>query len=151
MSTGQVPAAFARALVIDDSDGDALLAEMVLQEISPGLTVRHIDNGADALALLTDSKSPSAAETSTPDGFDLVLLDLSMPGITGFDVLDALAADRHFTTRVVVLTSSTRSADRDRVADYRVAGSPLDYIVKDTDFDVFRRLLTETLGGPRLG
>lgn len=153
MSTGHAPLQsieFATALVIDDSDGDAILAEMVLQEISPGLTVRHIDNGADALALLTGSTPSNVHEQSSVGVFDLVLLDLSMPGITGFDVLEALVADEAFTTRVVVLTSSTRPADRDRVAGYRVAGSPLDYVVKDTDFASFRRLLVETLGGPRL-
>ncbi len=140
----------ANALIVDDSEGDALLAEMVLQEVSPGVVVRHVDNGGDALELLMTSGRSDSHDRSVDETFDLVLLDLSMPGLTGFDVLDSLADNEHFTTRVVVLTSSTREADRDRVATLRVAGATVGYVTKDTDFASFRRRLSAALGGPRL-
>ncbi len=118
-----------RVLVIDDSSGDALLAEMVVTEFIPTATVRHVDRGSTGLELLGT------------EAFDLVLLDLAMPGLTGFDVLDALDADPDFRTEVVVLTSSTRPEDRDRVESRGVT-----YVVKDSDFSAFRRDLGEVLG-----
>lgn len=108
-------------LIIDDSDGDALLAEMVVNEFAPDASVRHIDRGSTALALL---------RTET---FSLILLDLAMPGLTGFDVLDTLETEPGFSTEIVVLTSSTRVDDRERVESRGIV-----YVVKDSDFATFR-------------
>ncbi len=118
-----------RVLIIDDSDGDALLAEMVVNEFVPAASVHHVDRGSTALDLLR-------SET-----FDLVLLDLAMPGLTGFDVLDALDSELEFRTEIVVLTSSTRAEDRERVTSRGI-----DFIVKDSDFATFRLSLGRLLG-----
>lgn len=116
-------------LIVDDSEGDALLAEMALLEIAPAASVRHVDTGGLALQVL-------AEET-----FDVVLLDLAMPGLTGFDVLDTLAERPPLYARILVLTSSSRSEDRARVARHGV-----DYVVKDSDFSEFSRSLAAAFG-----
>ena len=115
-------------LIIDDSDGDALLAEMALSELAPRAVIRHIDSGQQALDILQ-------GET-----FDLILLDLAMPGLTGFDVLTALAQRPDFDTDILVLSSSTRTEDRTSAIE-RGAG----FVVKDSDFESFRLQLAEAL------
>ena len=115
-------------LVVDDSEGDALLAELVLKENLAEARVDHANDGEAALELLLT------------EAYDLVLLDLAMPGLSGFDVLQELSGRETFDTRVVVLTSSTRPSDQERVASYGC-----EYVEKHTDFSTFRRSIARTL------
>lgn len=80
-----------------------------------GFTVKHVPNGEDAL---------SAAVAYKPD---LIVLDVMMPKINGFDVLDILhntpeTAD----IRVIMLTALSQQKDKDRAAELGAA----DYLVK---------------------
>jgi PAS domain S-box-containing protein len=63
-----------RILYLDDEDALVLLARRLLERL--GYTVSGFSSAAEALA----------AFEAAPDQFDLVLSDLSMPGITGIDV-----------------------------------------------------------------
>ena len=68
-----------RILVVDDNASNRdLLSRRLVRE---GYCVTAAENGAAALAL------------TTAEGFDLVLLDLMMPGMSGFEVLCRLKAD----------------------------------------------------------
>jgi len=68
-----------RILVVDDNASNRDLLSRRLQR--EGYRVTSVEGGAAALAMI-------AAE-----GFDLVLLDLMMPGMSGFEVLNRLKAD----------------------------------------------------------
>ena len=68
-----------RILVVDDNASNRDLLSRRLQR--EGYRVTSAEGGASALAMI-------AAE-----GFDLVLLDLMMPGMSGFEVLSRLKAD----------------------------------------------------------
>ena len=115
-------------LVIDDSDCDAVLAEIVVKENLSDARIDHAPDGSSGLERLRNGT------------YDLVLLDLAMPGLSGFDVLERLHTCTNFTGRVVVLSSSTRPSDHERVAAYGC-----EYVEKHSDFSTFRRLMTATL------
>ena len=70
-----------------------------------GWTVTTCTGGAEALAVISEV-NPS-----------IVLVDLLMPGVDGFEVVDAMRADpRTATTPVVVLTAKSLTAqDRQRL------------------------------------
>lgn len=81
----------------------------------------------------------------------LLLLDLKMPRMTGFDVLEWLGARPEFNCLpVVVLTSSAHASD---VQKARQLGA-LDYIVKPHEFSQLVKILRELgerwLNRPRL-
>ena len=91
------------AVVIDD---DPAALELVRATLEPqGWTVTTCTGGAEALAVIREV-NPS-----------VVLLDLLMPDVDGFEVVDALRADaRTAATPVVVLTAKTlTAADRHRL------------------------------------
>lgn len=59
-------------------------------------------------------------EHDTPDTTYLVLLDINMPGMTGWELMD-IVAKRRYANRVffVIVTSSVDSADRERAHGYK--------------------------------
>ncbi len=119
------PAAAARRsiLVADDDESIRVLLADVLGEA--GYDVRCADDGAQAIRRLLEVPP------------DLMVLDLLMPGITGWDVLKVVAADpRLARVPVVVLTAYGESADAP-------AGRPV--IHKPMDCDLLRQTVGDLL------
>jgi signal transduction histidine kinase len=87
-----------RILVIDDQEDNLVLLDAVLS--SKGFAVATVDNG------------PQGLELAWSDPPELFLLDLAMPGMDGFQVLERLRADRRTArTPVIVLTANYRDAN----------------------------------------
>jgi len=85
----------ARFLVVDDDAGFvALIARMLGLEF-PGAQVRGAYSGAEALELL--QRSP----------FDVVILDLVMPGVSGREVIEALRSEESAATPAVIVTTAS--------------------------------------------
>jgi DNA-binding response OmpR family regulator len=98
----------ARVLVADDDSINRELIEEVCR--SEGFDVDGVDTGDRALA---------AAQAG---GFDLLLLDVTMPGMGGLDVCRALKADpRTATVPVMIVSASTEDAVRDRATELGAA------------------------------
>lgn len=68
-----------RVLYVDDDDDIRTIASMALK-LDPGIDLRTASSGQDAIALLDDTDW-------TPD---VVLLDVMMPGMNGFSLLEKL-------------------------------------------------------------
>src|SRR5437764_327570 len=103
-----------KILIVDDH---AVLREglaALLQQLSSKVTTFEAGNASDALALVDEH----------PD-FDVLLLDLMMPGIDGLQALSAFLKKRP-TLPVIVLSSSEDPAD---VRKALVAGA-LGYVPK---------------------
>lgn len=57
---------------------------------------------------------------------DLIILDLNMPEMTGWEFLDKLVESNH-SPKIVILTSSTSDLDKDKASEYDFVK---DYIIK---------------------
>lgn len=92
-------------LLIDDSDADLLYTQIIIERAGVARQVRGFESAREALAFL---QQPDSA------GVGLILLDINMPGMNGFDFLRAYeaAAVRRHTPSVVMLSSSADPADR---------------------------------------
>ncbi|BDP44115.1 response regulator (plasmid) [Deinococcus aetherius] len=114
-----------RLLLIDDSLVDRQLAEEVFAEYGGLCTVTTCASGAAALEHLGE------ARTTLPD---VILLDINMPGMNGFEVLAALKAHpRLAQIPVVMLTTSSHESDVTRA--YTLHASS--YLVKSVNFRDF--------------
>ena len=82
----------ARLLVVDDNKVNRLLLTRSLE--LHGHSVASAENGRVALEMLRR------------EGFDLVLLDMEMPEMDGFQVLEQLVNDRQLRDLPVIVTSS---------------------------------------------
>lgn len=79
-----------RALVVDDAPDIRLLADLVLS--MAGFTVSAAASGSEALRLLADGDLP-----------DIVLLDVQMPDVDGWETLSRLRHDPRTADLPVVL------------------------------------------------
>ena len=87
-----------RVLICDDDTGTRLLLKRVLSR-DHGAVVTEAADGQRAIELLAGNE------------FDLLVLDLMMPGLDGVGVLKALRAQPAFADLPVVVLSSERRAE----------------------------------------
>ena len=93
----------ATVLIVDDDPLDRRFMERALRRAMPGIDVLHAADGEEGLWLAA-SRAP-----------DVMILDLSMPGTNGFDVLAGLSK-AGMRLPVVMMSSSDRRAERDQAA-----------------------------------
>jgi len=121
-----------RLMLIDDNFADGLLAEEALNY--PGLDCEFTFNesGQDALAKLN-------AGVGVPD---LLLLDINMPGLNGFEILRMIKATPALRWLPVgMLSTSQRAEDIDQA--YALQANF--YIVKSAGFSAFQHQLSGLL------
>lgn len=111
-------------LLVDDSPQDRLLAQEAFELICPSCTLTCVGSGREALALFDDPTF----------GPDVILLDLNMPGMNGFEVLTALKNDPRM-GRIPVVMLSTSNAQQDINEAYTLHASS--YLVKSATFTEF--------------
>jgi two-component system cell cycle response regulator len=91
-------------LLIEDDPLSARLVDLVLK--SEGHQVIMVQDGLRGL------------EIAQGTSIDLVLLDLMLPGIDGFEVLRQLRADpKTAAVKVVVVSAKSQPADKERAAE----------------------------------
>jgi two-component system phosphate regulon response regulator PhoB len=111
--TSSSPAHPKRILLVEDDDALANVYMMRLQ--AENFDVRRVSNGEEALAAAINYKP------------DLVLLDVMMPKVSGFDVLDILRnTPETANLKIIMLTALSQDSDRERASSLGVD----DYLVK---------------------
>ncbi len=108
-----------RLLVVDDDEGNRDMLSRRLQR--DGFVVGVASDGPEAMAAV--ARQP----------FDLVLLDIEMPGMNGFEVLRHLR-DKHPATQLPVIIATARHDRKDIVAALEMGAN--DFVTKPLDFAV---------------
>ena len=116
-------------LIVEDRDDDILLIRKAFERAKLPNPVQVVRNGTEAVAYLSgEGKYANRAEYPLPV---LVLLDLKMPGMDGFEVLTWIRQqDGIRGIPVVVLTSSSEMSDVNRA--YKLGANS--FFVKELDF-----------------
>ncbi len=107
------PTVTERILVVDDEPD--IVALVVYHLAKAGYKVASASSGDEAIA---------AAKRDHPS---LVVLDLMLPGISGFDVLEALRQDTD-TANIAVLMLTARKEEPDRIRGFELGAD--DYLTK---------------------
>ncbi len=117
-------------LHVEDDVNDALLFQHACHKAGVAFDLQAVNDGEEAIAyLLGTERFSDRAQHPLPQ---LVLLDLKMPRLSGFDVLEWLRNDERFKRLpVIVLTSSNHELDIKRAYDMGANS----YLVKPVGFD----------------
>ncbi|MEQ8690507.1 MAG: response regulator [Pseudomonadales bacterium] len=98
-----------KILLVEDSPGDMLLARKAVKQLSSEVSLLIAATGKDALRQV---------EAYGPD---LVLLDLNLPDISGFEVLTYMQS-QYPDISVFVLSTSRNPKDIERASELGVSG-----------------------------
>ena len=114
-------------LLVEDDPGHAELICRGLRAGEVDVAIEHARDGVEALELLRLRGSEGRALTRPPA---LVLLDLRLPRLNGFEVLRAIKSSRLARVPVVVLSTSDNARDVQEAYSLRANS----YLVKPVDF-----------------
>jgi len=106
-----------KILLVDD---DEIIAIVTTEALSPEYDVIYVDNGQAALTALSQEVP------------DLVLLDVDMPGMSGYEVCRKLRQIPKVSDIPVIFLSGMVS-EEDLLAGYQAGGS--DYLIKPVSAD----------------
>lgn len=116
-------------LYVEDEDDDVLFMKMAFKRLGIGMPLESVPNGKAAIDYLSKRPRPT-----------LLLLDLNLPIVSGFEVLEWLRRQPALETLpVVIFSSSGRAEDRERAAALRAD----DYVLKPTSGSMFRDVLRD--------
>lgn len=107
-------------LLVDD---DEYAAIVVTEMMADDYDIRHVDSGQAALNSIKESMP------------DLVLLDVEMPGLSGYEVCRAIRDDSALEGLPIIFLSG-RVNDEDRLSGYEAGGN--DYLTKPASADELR-------------
>lgn len=114
-------------LIVEDNPGDAYIIREMLKDLKLNLSITVAEDGQQALNILKVKQNGSP---------NLVILDLNLPKINGFEVLSYMKASPTLALiPVVVMTGSLRREDEQRSREMGAA----DYCIKPATADEMER------------
>jgi len=114
-----------KILIVDDDVRNVFALTSVLE--SHGMEVLYAENGKDGIELL--HRNPDV---------DLVLMDIMMPGIDGYETMRAIRSEDSFKRLPIIsLTAKAMKGDREK----SIASGASDYIAKPVDTDQLLSLM----------
>ena len=114
-----------KVLVVDDDIRNIFAMTSLLERFE--MNVISVENGKDAIAVIHHDS-----------GIEMVLMDIMMPEMDGYETMRSIRLDRRFTSLpIIALTAKAMKGDREKCL---VAGAS-DYISKPVDTDRLLSLL----------
>lgn len=108
--------AFAHILLVEDNSFDAKVFLRALQDVKLHASISVVKDGVEAIDALREYSEAIMEEL-------IVVTDLNMPRVNGFDLLQRLRSDAKFTRLpIFVITTSNTSADREKAMSLGVDG-----------------------------
>lgn len=134
------PTEQAAILLVEDDSNDVLLVQRAMNKVGLTYPLIHKHDGEEAIDYL--SGKPPYADRATHPLPSLILLDIKMPKLTGFDVLGWMHQRPELAKiPVVILTASVRQEDRNKAQALGATAfrtKPVDFselveIIRDVD------------------
>lgn len=99
-----------RILLIEDNEIDAVIASKIIEYVDNTYQLEQATSGREALAILKSSKELP----------NLILLDLVLPVIDGFEFLKIMSEEADYRSiPVIIYSSSLHSRDKERAYTYK--------------------------------
>lgn len=114
-----------KIMIIDDNELDHYIARYMIAELDDSITVVSVFGAEDALDMLSEQAAP-----------DLILLDINMPTINGYEFLNIYGqSDMYDETPIIMCSSSV--IDRNKALSSVYVN---DYIIKSMSPDDLQKI-----------
>lgn len=124
-----------KILLVEDNDLDVIIVQRLLKKMNLSLPVVRARNGEDALAILR----PASEKSPLVPPFTMIV-DINMPRMNGFELLDEIVDDPVLAEiPVYIMSTSDSENDKNRAKHYRIRG----YLVKPVTAPVLLEILDE--------
>jgi CheY-like chemotaxis protein len=120
-------------LLVEDNPGDVRLTRESLYDARIHNNMIVASDGLEAMACLR--REGKYAEVTRPD---LILLDLNLPRMNGFEVLNEIKEDPSL-KRIPVVVLTTSQAEQDIIQSYNLYANA--YVTKPVDLEQFVKVL----------
>jgi CheY-like chemotaxis protein len=110
-----------------------ILNEAIIRRVTPDAEILTFKSGESFFDFLHNDQST----TFVPE---LMLLDIRMPGMSGFDILDTLSSSPNVSlqqTKIFMLSSTLDERDLDRASSYSLVK---EFINKPLSIEIFSRI-----------
>lgn len=122
-------------LLVDDNPDDIMIAKRAFTKVQVHNKIYVTHDGEEAIQFLRKEGPYKDVPTA-----GLVILDLNMPKVSGFEVLETIKGDENLKSiPIIVLTSSSRPEDIERA--YELGCNS--FIVKPINFEDFIEAVME--------
>jgi DNA-binding response OmpR family regulator len=111
---------------MDQSSGNVTRV-LVIDDEAPIRLLCRVNLEADGMQVLEASDGPTGLEKARNDEPDVILLDVMMPGLDGWQVAEELLEDRR-TSSIPIVFLTARAEVRDRARGLDLGG--IDYVTK---------------------
>lgn len=112
-----------RVLVVDDNMMNIMVVKVILSEYE--ITLSEATNGEQAVAFLEKNST------------DLILMDLKMPVLDGFQATNIIRKKLKLTTPIIALTANSIEEEKIKCLELGMN----DYLTKPFDRDVFLEII----------
>jgi chemotaxis family two-component system response regulator Rcp1 len=120
-------------LLVEDNPGDVRLTRESLYDARIHNNMIVASDGLEAMACLR--REGAYTDVTRPD---LILLDLNLPRMNGFEVLNAIKEDPNL-KRIPVVVLTTSQAEQDIIQSYNLYANA--FVTKPVDLEQFVRVL----------
>lgn len=118
-----------KILLVDDANIDVMLTSVALESCHVPHQLSVARDGEEAYQILREHH------------IDLLLLDIKMPRVNGFELLERLRSKSAATVPTIMLSGSGLDADRVRAREL----GAIEYVQKAVDFSVFKHELRDAM------
>lgn len=122
-------------LLLEDEAADAYLVKIAFRENNILARLHHVVDGREGLSFLQQK-----GEYINAPRPDLILLDLNMPRMNGYEFLAAVKNDESFKS-IPVVVLSTSDVESDVLSAYQLGAAS--YVTKPTGIDQFMSVINK--------
>ena len=133
-AVADAPADRARILLVDDQPARLLTYEAILAPLGEELVA--VQSGEEALRRLMETE------------FAVILLDVSMPGLDGFETAGLIHAHPRFENTPIIFVTAVNLSDLDRLRGYKLGA--VDYVMVPVIPEIMRNTIAQMVSWARL-
>jgi CheY-like chemotaxis protein len=124
-------------LIVEDSPMDMFLVRDAFTRAGAGWEITGVNHGEKAMKALLRQEEYSGLPPQ-----DIVIIDLKIPRLSGFEVMEQIKTSGNLKNIVIiVLTSSLSETDRNESMKY----SPDGYFVKPSDINGYDEMISQII------